>query len=211
MNAEFTYFASAFVALFVIVDPFGLVPFYLTLTARFNQEDRRIVRRQASLVSLGIMLTFGLVGLSILRFLGITLPAFQIAGGLLLVSLGLAELNVKRDRVNQAEQDESLARENISIFPLGTPLIAGPGAISTVVLYASKADSIVDKVSLIIAILGVSAIVYLCLAGAPVFYRILGRTGLNLITRLMGILITAVAVQFILNGIEEALKAGGFL
>jgi len=211
MNAEFTYFASAFVALFVIVDPFGLVPFYLTLTARFNQEDRRIVRRQASLVSLGIMLTFGLVGLSILRFLGITLPAFQIAGGLLLVSLGLAELNVKRDRVNQAEQDESLARENISIFPLGTPLIAGPGAISTVVLYASKADSIVDKVLLIIAILGVSAIVYLCLAGAPVFYRILGRTGLNLITRLMGILITAVAVQFILNGIEEALKAGGFL
>jgi multiple antibiotic resistance protein len=183
----------------------------MVLTARFRQEDQRAIRRQAILVSVGILLLFSITGLRALQFLGITLPAFQIAGGLLLVVLGLEELNVRRTRMESEEQHESLERDNIAIFPLGTPLIAGPGAISVVILYSSKAAGVFDKLVLVVAILSVSMIVYLCMVSAPLLYRILGRTGLNLLTRLMGILITAVGIQFILNGLDGVLKGYGLL
>src|SRR5436190_788689 len=137
MRTEFLYLINTIVALFVIVDPFAVVPVYLTLTERFTHPERRTIRRKASVVATGILVTFALTGLGIFNLFGITLPAFQIAGGILMLMLGTAQLGANRARVKPEEREEGLERDDISIFPLATPLIAGPGSISTVVLYAA--------------------------------------------------------------------------
>jgi multiple antibiotic resistance protein len=142
--------------------------------------------------------------MGIFRIFGITLPAFQIAGGILLLLLGIAQLNSSRSRVQPEEQYEGMARDDISVFPLGMPLLAGPGAISTVVLFASEARGIGQMTGLLVAIAGALVASHLTLKGAPLLYKVLGRTGLNLLTRIMGVILTAVAVQFILNGILGA-------
>ncbi len=205
MNQEFLFFINTTIALFVIVDPFAVVPVYLILTERFSALERRHIRRKASLISAAILLAFALTGLGIFNIFGITLPAFQIAGGLLLLQLGIAQLNAKDHRVKKEETDEGLERDDISIFPLATPLIAGPGSISTVVLYAAEATTIPRRLSLLVSVILVITACYATLKVAPLMFRLLGRTGLNLLTRIMGIILAAVAVQFILNGIRGSL------
>ena len=197
---------NTFVALFVIVDPFAMVPVYLTLTERFSAEAVKRTRRKAAFVAFGILATFGLTGLSVFNLFGITLPAFQIAGGILLLLLGIAQLNNNRPRVKPEETEEGLDREDISVFPLGTPLLAGPGAISTVVLYSTKMKGVEGTVQLIVALILALIATYAVLKGAHFLFRWLGRTGLNLLTRIMGLILTANAVQFILNGIHGALQ-----
>ncbi|MBI1860803.1 MAG: MarC family protein [Deltaproteobacteria bacterium] len=197
---------NTFVALFVIVDPFAMVPVYLTLTERFSAEAVKRTRRKATFVAFGILSTFGLTGLTVFNLFGITLPAFQIAGGILLLLLGVAQLNNSRPRVKQEETEEGLDREDISVFPLGTPLLAGPGAISTVVLYSTRLDGVLGTSQLILALVMALTATYLVLKGAHFLFRWLGKTGLNLLTRIMGLILTAVAVQFVLNGVKGALQ-----
>lgn len=198
---------NTFIAMFVIVDPFAVVPVYLTLTERYSAEAILRTRRKATWVALGILSTFAIAGISVFNLFGITLPAFQIAGGILLLLLGIAQLNADRTRVKPEETDESRDREDISIFPLGTPLLAGPGAISTVVLYSSQMKGVVGTATLLTAIGLALLATYLVLKGAHLLFRWLGRTGLNLLTRIMGLILTAVAIQFILNGIKGALDS----
>ena len=195
---------NTFVAIFVIVDPFAVVPIYLSLTEGYSPAALRQTRHKATKIALAILSTFGLTGMGIFRIFGITLPAFQIAGGILLLLLGIAQLNSSRSRVQPEEQYEGMARDDISVFPLGMPLLAGPGAISTVVLFASEARGIGQMTGLLVAIAGALGASHLTLKGAPLLYKVLGRTGLNLLTRIMGVILTAVAVQFILNGILGA-------
>ena len=205
MSEWATNFLNTFVAVFVIVDPFAVVPVYLLLTDRLNHEARRSTRHRATLAAAAILTTFAITGLAIFRFFGITLPAFQIAGGILLLLLGIAQLNANRSRVKKEEQDESLAREDVSVFPLATPLIAGPGAISTVVLLSSQSKNFYQQISLILAIVLALAANHVILKGAPILFKFLGQTGLNLITRIMGIILTAMAIQFLLNGLDGAI------
>ena len=117
----------------------------------------------------------------------------------------IAQLNANRSRVKKEEQDESLAREDVSVFPLATPLIAGPGAISTVVLLSSQSKNFYQQISLILAIVLALAANHVILKGAPILFKFLGQTGLNLITRIMGIILTAMAIQFLLNGLDGAI------
>lgn len=194
---------NTFIAVFVIVDPFAMVPVYLILTERYTADAVVYTRRKATLVAFGILATFGVTGLSVFNLFGITLPAFQIAGGILLLILGIAQLNATRTRVKPEETNEGMDREDISVFPLGTPLLAGPGAISTVVLYSSQMKGVTGTVQLILAITLALLCSFLVLKGAHLLYRVLGRTGLNLLTRIMGLILTAVAVQFIINGVRE--------
>lgn len=211
MTQHLLFTFNTFVAIFVIVDPFAVVPIYLSLTEGYSPEALRQTRRKATKLALAILCTFGLTGMGIFRVFGITLPAFQIAGGILLLLLGIAQLNASRSRVQPEEQYEGMAREDISVFPLGMPLLAGPGAISTVVLFASEAKGFAQLFGLLVAITGALGLSHLTLKGAPLLYKVLGRTGLNLLTRIMGVILTAVAVQFVLNGILGAfpvLKAG---
>ena len=201
-----TYTAGAFVAIFVIVDPFSVVPIYLTLSKGHSSEQRRVTRNKASFIAGAILVAFAVTGMGIFNVFGITLPAFQIAGGIMLLSLGLEQLNADRDRVKAEEEQEGLDADDISVFPLATPLLAGPGAISTVVLYASSAQSWRQLTGLVIAIGLTLAATYILLALAPRVFKVLGRTGLNLFTRLMGIILTAVAIQFIIDGLGGAAK-----
>lgn len=197
-----TYFVTTFVALFVIIDPFGVVPIFLTLTEDQVEHEREAIRRKASFIATGILLAVCLFGLAIFNFFGISIPAFQIAGGLLLLLLGIEQLSAKQSKVNEGEKAESRHREDISVFPLATPLLAGPGSISTVVLYASQAKSVLHTGAIATAIIVSMLAVYVCLRLAPLLFRVLGQTGINLMTRLMGILLTAIAVQFVLDGIK---------
>ena len=210
MGGAFTYLLTTFVAIFVIVDPFALVPIYLTFGDRFSPTDMVVIRRKAVLIGGGILLTFAVTGMGVFTVFGITMPAFQIAGGILLLQIGIEQLNSKRTRVRPDEKEESMEKDDVSVFPLAMPLIAGPGAISTVVLLASEADGIPHRVGLVVCVVAVMVLTFVCLRAAPRLYRVLGTTGLNLMTRILGIILAAVGVQFVLNGIKSAREAGLF-
>lgn len=202
----FETFGMAFVAVFVIVDPFAVVPVYLAMTQNETPASRVATRRKATMLAFFILSVFALTGMGVFNIFGITLPAFQIAGGILLLFLGLNQLNARRTRVREEEQKEGMEKEDIWVFPLGMPLLAGPGAISTVVLLASKSKSYLDLIALIAAIFAALLLSLITLRAAPVLFRVLGRTGINLLTRIMGIILTANSVQFILNGVTGYLK-----
>lgn len=207
MQEQFQLFLNMLVAVFVIVDPFAVIPVYMALTDRFTSEQRQAIRRKASIIGGSILIAFAVTGMGIFHVFGITLPAFQIAGGILLLLLGIHQLNADRTRMRDEEKSEGLEKEDVSIFPLATPLIAGPGAISTVVLFSSKGPAFGLNTGLLIgAIILVIIANHLILKFSHKLFRVLGTTGLNLLTRLTGIILCAVAVQFILNGLREALK-----
>ena len=197
---------NSFISIFVIVDPFAVIPVYLGLTDKYSEESLRKIRRKATIVACAILSLFAITGLSLFSFFGTTLPAFQIAGGLLLFKLALEQLGANRTRVKDEERDESLHRDDISIFPLATPLLAGPGAISTVVLQSSKAKSTPSLLMLLLAIVAAVALCNLVLKLGPLLYKFIGKTGLNLLTRLMGLILAAVSIQFILNGLTSVVN-----
>lgn len=194
-NLEF--FGSAFIAIFAITDPFAVVPVYLTLTETYKDCEKKLARRKATLISVVLLMTFAISGMTLFNLFGITLPAFQIAGGLLLLSLGIQQLGANRDRVKKEEEIEGLERDDISVFPLATPLLAGPGSISTVVLISSKAASWWQVAIILLAIVLTLFVSYLILKASPLLFKLLGTTGLNLLTRLMAIVLTAIAIQFL--------------
>ena len=193
-------FASTLSSLFAIVDPFAVIPVFISLTDRYNVEERKALVKRSAIISAAILSAFALSGETIFKIFGISMPAFRIAGGILLLLLGIAQLNATRERVKSEEESESYARDDISIFPLATPLLAGPGAISTVVLQASQTPYWVGTLLLISAIALVFFASYFILTSAPHVFHLLGKTGLNLLTRLMGIILSAIAVQFIVDG-----------
>lgn len=204
LQNEWAYLTSALITIFFIVDPFAAVPIFLTLTERYNATDRMLVIRKACLYALGILGFFALTGMKFFSLFGITLPAFQIAGGLLLLTVGMGQLNHVKKKVSSEEQNESLHRDDITVFPLTTPLLAGPGAISTVILFASEAQSWVRTVELLIALAICLVGCYLVLVSSRFLNKVLGKTGLNILSRIMGIVLTAIAVQFVLNGVRES-------
>lgn len=206
MSELITNSLNSFISIFVIVDPFAVIPIYLGLTDRFSEDSLKRIRRKATIVACLILSIFAITGISLFSFFGTTLPAFQIAGGLLLFKVALEQLGANRTRVKDEERDESLSRDDISIFPLATPLLAGPGAISTVVLQSSKANSTSSLLMLIIAIFAAVALCNFVLKLGPLIYRVIGKTGLNLLTRIMGLILAAVAVQFILNGLSAVVN-----
>lgn len=210
MNQSFLeyweFFSAAFLAIFVILDPFAVVPNFLLFTSNETPAARRSTRIKATTLAFFILAVFALTGMKIFNIFSITLPAFQIAGGILLLLNGINQLMGTRTRVRDDEKKEGIEKEDVWIFPLGMPLIAGPGSISTVILLSSGTRNYVDLAILVLAI-GVA--VFLCsvvLRGAPVLQRVLGKTGLNLLTRIMGILLTAIAIQFMMNGVTTFAK-----
>ncbi|NBO38322.1 NAAT family transporter [bacterium] len=200
---------NSFISIFVIVDPFAVIPVYLGLTDRFSDESLKRIRRKATIVACSILILFAISGMSLFNIFGATLPSFQIAGGLLLFKFAIEQLGANRARVKDEERDESLQRDDISIFPLATPLLAGPGAISTVVLQSSKAKSPESLFLLVLAIVCAVALCNLVLKMGPLLYRVIGKTGLNLLTRLMGLILAAVAIQFVINGLTTVVHEFG--
>lgn len=202
---------TAFVTLFVIIDPIGLTPLFVALTQGTGDAARRRIGTRAILVAFGLLTLFGLAGQGLLRAIGIGMPAFGISGGLLLFLTAVDMLFERRsDRRERTAQTEADQPHDPSVFPLAMPLIAGPGALATMVLLAGQYPGQP------LAILGIHVVMGLVLAltwglfqASRFIERALGRTGIVVVTRLFGMLLAALAVQFILNGLRQEGVIGG--
>jgi len=192
----------AFVTLFVIIDPIGLSPLFIALTQGMSEDERRRVGRRALLISFLLLLAFGLFGESLLTAIGISIPAFRISGGLLLFLTALDMLFERRSDRRERQANEPAA--DPSVFPLAMPLIAGPGALTTMILLTSRnSGDIPALIGIHLVMVAVLALVYLAFRLSGLFARALGQTGIVVLTRLFGILLAALSVQFVLDGLRD--------
>lgn len=201
---DLTAYIAVFVTLFVVIDPVGLAPMFVALTAGEEARHRRVIGLRACLISAGILTLFGLAGEAVLNFVGISLPAFRIAGGMLLFLTALEMLFERRTKRREDQTEGELDRPDPSVFPLAIPLIAGPGAIASMILLAGQAGSPLDLLMIHVVMVLVVALVFLFFLLAPLIERALGRTGILVVTRLLGMLLAALAVQFVIDGIKGA-------
>ena len=191
-------FATSFTTILVIQDPLGAVPIFLSLTSRQTDTQRRSSARQATLVSFAVIVAFALFGRYILTFLGISVPALQFSGGLLLL---LVALELLTDRTDE-NPDPDAVSANAALVPLGTPLLAGPGAIvAAMVAVDSARTRVVGWVSIVAALVATHAVIWLSLRFSLPLHRVLGESGIRVLTRIFGLLLAAIAVQMMGDGI----------
>ncbi|MBW8301773.1 MAG: MarC family protein [Hydrogenophaga sp.] len=201
---------NAFTTLLVTVDPPGLAPLFLGLTVGMNPGERRQVAVRGSLIAFAVLAVFALFGASILGALGISMGAFRIAGGLLLFAISFEMIFEKRNERKEKTSDAAITKDhihNLAVFPLAIPLIAGPGAISATVLIAGTMDGVAGKIQLIAVIAVCLALVFAALILAERLNHFLGVTGRALLTRLLGVLLSALSVQFVVDGVKSAFGA----
>jgi multiple antibiotic resistance protein len=200
---EFALLAGT--SVFFLVDPFTVIPMFVAVTEDSSESERRQVARRAATTCAIVLCSFALAGSLIFKMFGITLPAFKIAGGIILLRIGLDMLQARQSgtKVTPEEAREGATKEDASIIPLGLPMLAGPGAISTVMVLVGEAHAIWQHGVIYLTILLVSFVSYLVLAGADRVRRYLGDTGIRIMTRLMGLLLVALAVQFVANGLTD--------
>jgi multiple antibiotic resistance protein len=201
-----TYLLLCFGSLFPIVDPFALVPIFLALVGEEPRQAQARTALRATFTCAIVLSLFAAGGTFIFRFFSITVPAFKIAGGVLLFGIGLEMMRAKISPTRGTEEEETEAekKDDVGLIPLGIPLLAGPGSIATVMVLVGKAKGMTERASVFIAILAVSVITFLVLRSAAFVSRVLGKTGINVIGRVMGLLLAAVAMQFVIDGLYEA-------
>jgi multiple antibiotic resistance protein len=205
---------SVFVSYLTIIDPVGLAPVFLGLTSHLNTAQRRAITTRAIIISAIIIVFFGVVGRFLLDSLGINLYAFDIAGGalLFLVAVDMLFGRPSGARETKAEEEEAMMREDISVFPLAIPMIAGPGTIATTILYVGTATSNPLKLGAVAASIVVTLfIAWLVMRGSSWIVQYAGRTGILVLSRILGIILAALAIQFILNGISLYGHSSGIL
>lgn len=194
----------AFVTLFVVIDPIGLTPIFVALTRGAGTRARRLIALRAVAIAAVLLTLFGLLGLQVLAFFGISMPAFRIAGGLLLF---LTALDMLFERRAQRRRDQSGPgldpAEDPSVFPLATPLIAGPGAMAAMILLAGQTSDAMGLVAVHGVMLAVLIVVFVLFLASGLLERALRETGINVLTRLLGMLLAALAVQFVLDGLAD--------
>ncbi len=201
----FTEYFKFFIALVAVVNPVGMIPIFINLTANQETRERHTTGNVAAL-SVGIILLLALfTGEAILRFFGISVGSFRVGGGILILLMAIAMLNAKMSNIRQTKEEEldSVVRESVAVVPLATPLLAGPGAISTVILHAQRHNSPLHHLYLSLAIIGLSGLTALLMRLAPHISQWLGKTGINIITRLMGLVMAAMGVEFIAHGLKQ--------
>jgi multiple antibiotic resistance protein len=191
-------------SLFVIVDPLAVVPAFLAMTPNDTAEQRIRTARLACCVAAGVMLAFALAGQLVFKVMGITMPAFQIAASILLLIVALDMVRAQRSRVQETHEETKAGTEknDIAVTPLAIPMLAGPGAISTTVLLQNEAKTIPQHIALYFCIVAVAAVSYLILRLSARGARWLSPIIMNIAIRIMGLLLAAVAVQFMLNAIK---------
>lgn len=197
-------FWEAFVTLIVITDPLGLIPLYLSLTSGHTQAVRRRSAWQASAVSFGVIVGFALFGQAVLDYLGVEVPALQAAGGLLLLLVALELLTGKQEEPTAAERRKA----NVAMVPLGTPLLAGPGAIVATIVFVRRIHTFGDAVGLALAIIGVHIVLWFSMRFSVVIIRVLRDNGVELVTRIAGLLLSALAVEMIANAVRAFVRQG---
>ena len=205
----FDYLLNAIVTLFVTIDPPGLAPVFIVLTAGATRSERRSTAIRASIIAGAVLVGFALVGEPLIGFLGISLPAFRISGGLLLFVIAFEMVFGRREERKSATAQTSVTRDDlrhVAVFPLAIPLITGPGAISATILLASRAPNawgVLGLLVIIVFLIGSCTVVFL---GANRLERALGDTGRIVVSRLLGLLLAALAVQFVADGITALVQ-----
>ena len=206
------FLTSAIVTLLVTLDPPGLAPIFLSVTLGMTADERQRVAIRASLIAFGIMVFFAVGGDALLRALGISLPAFRISGGILLFTIAFEMVFELRSKRKTTTAEIAITEDhihNVAAFPLAIPLMAGPGAITAVILLAGRAGS---SLPLVLILAGVIAVVVLsCLAMFLMAERVsrwLGITGNVVLTRLLGVILAALAIQFVIDGIKQVMAGG---
>ena len=200
-----TFLLVALSSIFFLVDPFAAIGTFLAITASLDAPRRKLMARKASITCFIVLTTFALVGKFIFRMFGITLPAFEIAGGLILLLIGLDMLQAKRSATQEASGDaeEATEKEDVGIVPLGIPMLAGPGAISSVMVLVGQAAKLWEVATIVCVIAFTAWISYWVLASADRVRKFMGETGIRILVRIMGLLLVALAVQFFVNGLTD--------
>jgi multiple antibiotic resistance protein len=193
-------------AVFFVVDPIGVVPIFLAVTRRDSEEKKELMARRAAIAAFCILTVFAVAGTVIFRILGVTLGAFKVAGGILLLLTAIDMLRAQpaRTRVTPEEEREGIDKEDVAIFPLAIPLLAGPGSIATVTALMGRAGRTVLVVPVILSIAVTCLASYGMLRAAAQIARFFGVTGMNVINRVIGLVIGAVAVQFVFDGLRDS-------
>lgn len=205
MDPKFAIYS--FTSLLAILNPFGALPVFLSLASSASPREQKSIIRTCVIATFVILVVFMLLGNGILQLFGIQLSAFRAGGGILILLMGISMLhggfsNVKHTRQEAAESAE---RDSIAVVPLAIPILAGPGSISTIILLTDTAGSFGNHVMLLLALLACMVIIYLLLGMAQRVQRYIGRVGLNVFSRIMGLILVAIAVQFIADGLGELL------
>ncbi len=198
-----SFFFATLGSLFSVVNPFGAVPMYLTLTNDYNHMERSQASRRTAVYFMMILIVFFFAGSVILNFFGISLNALRIAGGLIIVNSGYGLLNSKaeRRRISHEIEEEAQAKEDISFTPMAMPMLSGPGSIS-LLIGLSAGEQGLERSVLIVGVVAVMALlVFVTLYYAPVLFRLLGRAGLSALSRIMGFLVMAIGIQLLLFGL----------
>ena len=188
-----------------LVDPFAALPTFLAVTHGYDAQRRRSTAFKASLTALILLSSFAFAGEYIFRLFGITLPAFEIAGGIILLLIGLDMLEAKRSPTQESSGDTTAAaeKEDAGIVPLGVPMLAGPGAITSVMVLVGQAQTHWQMAAILISIAITALICYLVLGNSDKVARMLGETGIRILVRIMGLLLVALAVQYFVNGLAD--------
>src|SRR6201996_4399544 len=192
-------------SIFFLVDPFAALPTFLAITE--GQDARRRLRtaRRASLTAWVVLTTFAFIGQYIFKLFGISLPAFEIAGGVILLLIGLDMLEAKRSPTQESTEEttEAAQKEDAGIVPLGIPMLAGPGSITSVMVLVGQAQNRWQMVAILVSIFITAAICYLVLGNSDRVARAMGETGVRILVRIMGLLLVALAVQYFVNGMVD--------
>lgn len=208
---DFLY--KTFIAFFVIIDPFAIIPVFISYTLNDSRASRNRMAFKATLIAGIVLLVFALTGDKFLDFLGITHGSFRIAGGILLMFAGIDMVIAKNSGIRsttEQENEEAVQKNDVSVFPLAIPLIAGPGALTTLVITMGEVEGMIfHQMSIILIVLFVLFLTYICLMSSNLIFKVLGVTGTNVLTRIFGIIISAIAIEYIIKGLRESFSALG--
>lgn len=209
-----SFFFIAFSTVFTIVNPLGAIGPFLAMTEADSQKKRAETAKRASLIAAGVLSFCCLTGTFLFKFFGITVPALKIAGGVLLFLVAVDMLNARpsRTKATPDEAEEGTAKADVSVFPLAIPLLSGPGAIVSVFILSDQAHTLTQQATIYLVIALTLLVSFIVLKQAYRFSQVLGHIGINVMSRLMGLILASVAVQFILDGVKTALPGlGGVL
>ncbi len=208
---DWSDYAKYFIGLLAIVNPIGIVPVFVGLTRNLDDRDRNIIALRAS-VTVGVVLVVALLmGESLLKFFGISLDSFRVAGGILILLMAISMLHGGISPAKQTSEEalDAEEKDNIAVVPLGIPLLAGPGAISTIIIYSQRGHGLTHLVLVLSIALSLALLTWLALRAAPAIADHLGRTGLNIVSRIMGLILAAIGVEFMAGGIKQLLPGLG--
>ncbi|EOH6076625.1 YchE family NAAT transporter [Burkholderia cenocepacia] len=200
---------KSFISLLALINPVGAVPFFLSLTAQQTDDERRRTIRIASVSVFCVMTVTALLGQQIINFFGISVGSLEVGGGIIMLLMAINMLNAQigNTRSTPEERHEAELKDNIAVVPLAIPLLTGPGSISTVIIYAANAHHWYERAGLVVIGAVLAFLCFVAMRLAEPIANWIGRTGINIATRLMGLMLSALAVEFIVNGLRALLPA----